>query len=205
MEDVLDIVTNDCIRQLRQRCRRLGLEVGVVQLHARVQLHIEIRVILSLGLISRGSVPPVEHSMRYLGAQFSFPDFGALFLVVAKLPFPRRMEYHAADYAYQDQPDSSQYDVCPCAQAGETSSECLIARRRQEMQCAVGKGLEIESSGICIFFLGFSILHVGRVRSIVRRRVMVFLGYEVARARGSWNGVAHGGCMRANMRVCSAR
>jgi hypothetical protein len=74
--------------------------------------------------------------VRYVRAQFASPSLGALsmcFLVIAMVSFPRRMQHYAANNAYKNQADTSQYKIRSCAQSGETGAKRLVARSSQEV------------------------------------------------------------------------
>lgn len=204
-EDILDIVTNDCIRQLRQRSGRVWLEVGVIERLARVQLDIDVVAAILLVLaVRRPGAPPVEHPLCYVGAQLPPPGLGALSWrtqAVAVMRLPGRMQHDAAYNAHQNQAEAAKYEIGACAESGEAGSERLIARSRQEAQCAVGQGLHVQ--GGCAGLLGLCVWHcrwsMWRHGGAVGVRVMVRRDCGVGRARGCFNDVAHGGWMFANI------
>ena len=119
-EDILDIVTNDCIRQLRQRSGGLWLEVRVVERLARIQLHVEVGAGVSgVALLVRLVAPPVQHPLRYVDGQLPLPRVSALSLclpaVAAMVPLPRRVQDNAAYNAYEDQPNAAEDEIGACA------------------------------------------------------------------------------------------
>lgn len=92
-------------------------------------------------------VTPVQHSARDVHARLTLPRLLNRALVpktmIRGLPFPCCMENYSAYNTDQDQPHSSQDEICPCTEASKACAQGLIARSSQEIERLVRERFDV--------------------------------------------------------------